>query len=362
MNGLPLSALLSQALVAFTIEWDNEAEHRSPHRTTGYGRTAGTPGGAPWLTSLVMWANCLRFVPDEGITVTGLREVARTETNLDGMRRWGYVTYQPDPGRGTRPAASAVMRPTARGRDAREVLRGLDGEIEERWRDRFGGETVAGLRTALEDVVAGLDPGLPDCLPILKYGLFSRTISGLSAPAAPASPGDLPLWTLLSRALLAYAIEFETESERSLAIGANLLRVLTPDGVRTRDIPALAGVSKEAVAMAMGVVAKNGLAAEGPDPAGGRWKVTRLTPAGMRARRSYHDLTAAIEERWRDRFGAGAVSGLRAGLEVLAAGDPPSLWRGLEPYPDGWRAKARRPAVLPHYPMVLHRGGYPDGS
>ena len=36
--------------------------------------------------------------------------------------------------------------------------------------------------------------------------------------------------------------------------------------------------------------------------------------------------------------------------------------RGLEPYPDGWRAKVRRPEALPHYPMVLHRGGYPDGS
>jgi methyltransferase (TIGR00027 family) len=31
---LPLSALLSQALVAFTIEVDNECEHRIPHRTT----------------------------------------------------------------------------------------------------------------------------------------------------------------------------------------------------------------------------------------------------------------------------------------------------------------------------------------
>jgi hypothetical protein len=45
----------------------------------------------------------------------------------------------------------------------------------------------------------------------------------------------------------------------------------------------------------------------------------------------------------------------------------------LRPYPDGWRAQ--RPYVtqttavvadpagtLPHYPMVLHRGGWPDGS
>jgi hypothetical protein len=182
---------------------------------------------------------------------------------------------------------------TARGREAREIRHGLDAEIEGRWRDRFGGAPVAGLRSALGDVVAGLDPGLPDCLPILHYGLFSRTVSGRPAPAAPVPPGDLPLWALLSRVLLAWAIEFETETERSLAISANLLRVLTPDGVRTREIPALAGISKEAVAMAMGVLTKNRLAAQGPDPAGGRWKVTRLTPAGTRAQRSYHDLAGA---------------------------------------------------------------------
>ena len=35
---------------------------------------------------------------------------------------------------------------------------------------------------------------------------------------------------------------------------------------------------------------------------------------------------------------------------------------GLEPYPDGWRAKVPRSEVLPHYPTVLHRGGFPDGS
>src|SRR5579862_994719 len=36
---LPLHALLSRALVAFTIEADNEAEHRLPNRTTSYGRS-----------------------------------------------------------------------------------------------------------------------------------------------------------------------------------------------------------------------------------------------------------------------------------------------------------------------------------
>jgi hypothetical protein len=53
---------------------------------------------------------------------------------------------------------------------------------------------------------------------------------------------------------------------------------------------------------------------------------------------------------------------LRAALEPLAAGQPSPLFGGLEPYPDNWRASIRRPGTLPHFPMVLHRGGYPDGS
>ena len=72
-----------------------------------------------------------------------------------------------------------------------------------------------------------------------------------------------------------------------------------------------------------------------------------------------------IERRWREEFGAEVVDGLRGALEELAVGDGdgrPRLFAGLQPYPDGWRASVRRPRTLPHYPMVLHRGGYPDGS
>ena len=45
-DGLPLSALLSPVLVAFTIEADNEVEHRLPHRTQMYGPSPGAPAGA----------------------------------------------------------------------------------------------------------------------------------------------------------------------------------------------------------------------------------------------------------------------------------------------------------------------------
>ena len=73
---LPLSALLSQALVAFTIEFDNEFEHRTPHRTTDHG---GSPSD-PWLVSMVFWQMLMRFVPADGISarefqrLTGLSE------------------------------------------------------------------------------------------------------------------------------------------------------------------------------------------------------------------------------------------------------------------------------------------------
>jgi hypothetical protein len=93
---LPLSSLLSFALGAFTIEFDNEAEHRLPHRTTNHGLTAGSAAG-PWLVSMVMWFNCMRFVPEEGIAVRELERPARTRTNWDGMQGWGYIYLAPDP-------------------------------------------------------------------------------------------------------------------------------------------------------------------------------------------------------------------------------------------------------------------------
>jgi len=449
---LPLSALLSQVLVAFTVEADNETEHRLPHRTSNRGRAPGSPPGAPWLTSLLMYENCLRHLPDTGITIAELHARARTGTNLDGMRRWRYVRYSPDPGPGKRPRPDTLIRPTVWGIEARDTWRTVLPEVESRWRDRLGPEEFTALRAALTELAARLDPSLPDCLPILGYGLRAHwdpddlnpgaqgpgdpnpglrspedpnpgprslgepssgaspscgagagpgasTNPGASAnpgaganrgagasPGASVSPGagasprppsspaaagspaaaatvtDLPLWALLARPLVAFATQYEAEPGPSLALGANVLRVLTADGVYTKDLPALGGVSKESVAMAMGLLRKSGLATEGPDPAGGRYKHTRLTSRGVAARDEYPALAADIERDWCDRYGDATVTALRQALESLAAGDPPRLYAGLAPYPDNWRAQLPQPATLPHFPMTLHRGGYPDGS
>jgi methyltransferase (TIGR00027 family) len=363
---LSLSALLSQALVALTIELDNETEHRLPHRTTNYG---ADQGGGAWLVSLAMFENCLRFVTDEPITVGELETLARTGTNLDGMRRWGYITIGGTAKKihqGRRPGPGAVLRATARGMQARQAWLPLPGLVEQRWRERYGAGQIARLRQPLEAIAGQLDPGLPDVLPILGPTLFSRGPD----PALPPRPHEpdvasLPLSALLSRVLLGFALEYEGESRLSLAVGANMLRVLGPEGTRLRDLPLLTGISREAVNWALGVLVRGRLAVEEPDPAASRGKVARLTPAGRRAQHRHLELLGAVEDRWTQRFGGDTIGALRGSLEVLAVGAdglPPPLFEALEPYPDNWRALVRPPRTLPNYPMVLHRGGYPDGS
>jgi len=360
---LPLPALLSQALVAFTIESDNEFEHRMPHRTTDH----SAPGDrGPWLVSMAMWFNCMQFVTEEPMPVSELERLARTGTNLDGMRRWGYVFLESasgDPRRTPRPA-DLTIRATGKGQRAQQVWRPLPGDIEDRWRERFGADQIGRLRAALWALAARAEAELPDCLPILRYGLFSArkpTFPRREPTAGAADPG-LALPVLLARVLLGYAIRFEQRSPISLAICANVLRILTGTGVRVRDLPVLSGVSKESIAMAMGILTKADLAAVGPDPGGGRWKVARLTPRGQEAQWAYADWAASVDRRSAERFGADEVARLRAAMEPLAGDGASPLMRGLEPYPDNWRAGTRPPQTLPHYPMVLHRGGFPDGS
>ena len=277
---------------------------------------------------------------------------------------------EPDPAdkRPKPPRSDWVIRATAAGRKAREVWGPLPGVIEARWRERFGEDKVRALRESLQVVAARLDPGLPDCLPILGYGLSSSSRDdsrpapdpGSVPTSTPASPAGLA--ALLSRVLLAFAIDFEKESPLSLAICANVLRILDENGVRARDLPIVSGVSKEGISMAMGVLTKGGLAISGPDPDGAaRWRVARLTPEGRSAQRKYRERLGEVEDRWQERFGGQAIGALRAALEALTA-ERAKLAAALEPPPGGWRASVPPPVTLPHYPMVLHRGGFPDGS
>jgi DNA-binding MarR family transcriptional regulator len=356
----PLTSYLSQLLVAFTIEFDNEFEHRMPHRTS-----ADRSGHGPWLVSMVMWSNFLRLVPAEGLPLRALAG-PNGVPKLSGLQRWGYLVLEPDPAdlRPAPPAGDWLVRPTRAGLQAQEIWRPLAAEIEQRWRDRFGDAAVEELR---ESLLPLRDSDLPRYLPVLGYGLFANTATPHPGPPDP----DPDLSILLSQVLFAFTTEFEAESQVSLAVCADVLRLIDEDGVRVGDLPTRGGVSKEAVTMAVGFLESGGYVLVGADPAGGRAKLVRLTSKGSSAMRQSVRLFAEIHGRWQQRYGGEVVSRLQHALQALA--DPAILSLGLQPYPDGWRATKpyryqtdavlRDPlAALPHQPMVLHRGGFPDGS
>jgi hypothetical protein len=86
-----LSGLLSQTLVAFTVEVDNEFERRMAE--------SGNRGAR---LSLVVWLNLMRFLVRGGLSVRDLAAQAlapkeRIKFELGCLERWRFIVLQPDP-------------------------------------------------------------------------------------------------------------------------------------------------------------------------------------------------------------------------------------------------------------------------
>ena len=225
---LPLPTLLSQVLVAHTIEFDNLAELRLPHHTSGDDRDAGSD--TPWLVSYVCWANVLEYVGTDGLTVGALGAQARTDRLLlEGLRRWRYLRLIPPAGKAlTKPFPAATqVRTTRHGRRAQDIWRALPPVMDERWRGRFGADAVERLHQALAAIFARLPIDPPAFLPVVY-----PTQNGKAAAAAPGpprhrlGPGTVDLVTLLAGVLLSFTLDFEADAKVSLPISANTLRVL----------------------------------------------------------------------------------------------------------------------------------------
>jgi hypothetical protein len=85
----PLSALLSQILVASTVELDGAFERRMPQAPSRCARL-----------SLVVWLNLFRFLAEGSISVGMLASRALTTESgvspaLGCLERWGVVSHQP---------------------------------------------------------------------------------------------------------------------------------------------------------------------------------------------------------------------------------------------------------------------------
>ena len=350
-----LSALLSQVLVAFTVEFDNEFE-----RLMG---KAGYPGAR---LSLVVWSNLIRFVGGGAVSVRDLAAQAlapdkKMKFELGCLERWGFIVLSPDPadarpvpiaahrqsgrelrdgwgsGRGIR--GDWLVRLTSKGLTASEIWPPLFGEIERRWETRFGKDEVSRLRQALQDVVGQLNVELPHGLP----GDWEGTTK--FPPRATNGDVPLPLPTLLSQLLLTFRLEFDRESPAPLVLCANTLRVLGEKPIRVAEIPRLTGGSPET--SDIGWQTKPYVVVK-PDPSASRGKVVSLSPRGLRAQQTYHRLVGEIEKRWETRFGKEKIGRLRESLQELferRSGDRPLLSEGLVPPPGTVRAGDQTPAL-----------------
>lgn len=325
LEGLSLPAMLSTALIAFTVEADNELDRR----------LAG-PGGA--TPSLVVWLNVMQYLPDEQVTVAELCAKSRTSMEqvrflIGKLQHWGELSVETKSA-SSKPSAAAgpltggrqnisgikphsVVEISERVKPAAGLWPGVIDEVESRWRLRWGST----LNTALKAASKLADqPGvlMPDAVPAATghrirartWGPFTR--GKLEAPSTAQIP------VLLSRALMAAAIAYEDSNSFPLALGANTLRVIDDEGTPESQLHLLSGTAPETAASQSKFIKEIGLAEVVKDPSR-RGKLMRLTPAGKEAQeahtKSITDVEAALDPDGK------AASALRRLLSARHDGD-----------------------------------------
>jgi hypothetical protein len=124
--GLPVSALLSQAFVAFAADFEEL-----------------------WIGGLHLAATVLRLLPDDGAPISDIPMLSRLKGDGKSvLERHGYIDI-------VRDAANPKVRlavPTPRGRNTRDEYESTTGRVEERWGPKYGADLIARLRSALESL------------------------------------------------------------------------------------------------------------------------------------------------------------------------------------------------------------------
>lgn len=334
---LPLSALLSQTLIAFTLDFDRELAARC--------RIAGAPASA---ATLAMWSNVMRFLGDERVDerrLPGLSGVpkATIHSMVACLDRHGWITVQTTPAA----ARTRLIGLAPKGRDLQPAWRPLLDLIEQRWNGRYGEDGTSHLRSSLAAVVSQLDAELP------YYPMFSAVVAlNIASNPRPGEVGrsfEIPLSALLSQVLIAFTVEFErlmaiktNGSHQFLPGYANVMRLLREEGLPIRHLRAQSGVSGPAMRILAKLLEKYGWTVLEPDPSDARRRRIGLTRRGREIGDECQRTLAVVEQRWHAQLGSETMVRLRESLEELIF------------HLDG---------ALPHFPMAMaHRGGTPTGS
>jgi hypothetical protein len=306
---LPLNVLLARSVLSLTREYERSGEN---------------------LSSLAMLLVAFRVVDDDGVDPADASTLARASRRAmhallktTGFERRDERVYL-----------------TAAGQVARAEGFAALAAAESAWTSRVGKARVAAVRKGLVELVDTFELELPHYW--VSYGGVDPRVTGgnfraaqLGPPRIPAhgqdwkpvlrsagsSAASLSLTALLSQALVAFAIEYETHAG-SLSDAVHALAPLDPAGAPLKAAPPRA----ELTGTGKSRLERHGIVKVESRP--GRGPIARLTSLGEYLRDAYGPTTARVEATWRDRYGE-AVSRLRSALETVF----PKLEDGLADHP-----------------------------
>ena len=314
----PLYALLAHALLDFNRDFEQNASAINER------------------TSLLVWADFLRVLGDDGISVSDLpaaarisRRAAQAWLRRSPTNRWVEVTAEAP--------RVKIARLTDAGRRTRDNCEAIAGATEKAWCTRAGDADAKTVRAALEELVSRVDLELAH-YPI-TYG--ASDWSALGGPWVAAKPGPpripahgadwvpvvrgdgdtvsrLPLHALLSQALMAFLVDYEDRMPFPMAVAALIAQTMPGGAVPLADVPPV---------LAVDGAGKSGLERHGVVKVRGRGgqRVATLTPTGVRIRDAYQPTVDDVERSWRERYGAETVGDLVTALARVDAKLPGDL-------------------------------------
>jgi hypothetical protein len=298
---LPLSALLSQALLAVTDEYQRRGV------------------GSADVPTLAVWSNVIRPVGAQielrELPISSRLSKRAVRAAVAGAENYGWLTRE-----------NKTLRPTAAAEAASDRWPALEAAVA----PIFGGE----LPSALRDLVCQLHlewphypTGYGPADHSITGGIYAgggKTDSTVPTHAVDWSPvvrhdldgssvADLPLSALLSQAFVAFAADFEECWIGGLHLAASVLRLLPDEGMATTDIPMLNGLKGDGKSL----LERHGyveILRDEDNP-----KIRRAVPTtrGRATRDEYEPVLTRVESRWVSKYGAGVVSRLRAALESM---------------------------------------------
>jgi DNA-binding MarR family transcriptional regulator len=301
-----------------------------------FGREAATEPGF----SLPLWANLLRPLDGEARTPGELRATScvsrRALTpSLKGLHDRGWAVTE---GSGRTKATSL----TEAGRAVADAWRPVPRALEARWRASMGGVAIDRLRAALVALVSQLPLELPHYP--ATYGTVDSSITGGGGvggrgadwkPVRRASGSEeavaaLPVYALLSQALVGFALDYEEEDDGwfvrrgTYFVGAGVLRHVADAGTPV-DIPPF---RPWLPFWARYMLPRHGLGDIERDPAT-RADVFRLSDRGRAWRDGHDGEVDRVTARWEATYGQATTAELTDALTALA----PNLPAGLPDVP-----------------------------